>query len=257
MHPDADAARAVEVRGHLLRTVAALAEVHDVEVGWVASAPGLPLVHSLNQVHVTTAAPPDDLLGLAERHQRDLGYRHLVVDDATSASSLADGLEGWKVEREVLMALSGGPSRPVDASRVSGLDEDEAGALMRRWLEEEGFGAKPGVVDQLLEATLREGRVWTEQRLGVRDGRGAAVAMTKLRTNGHGSAWVEDVYTLPEARGRGHARTLVTEAVRRAAHGGSRLTFIVADDEDWPKHLYADVGFRPVARSWSFHRDLA
>ena len=31
---------------------------------------------------------------------------------------------------------------------------------------------------------------------------------------------------------------------------------IVADDNDWPKELYARIGFRPIDRTREFHLDL-
>jgi len=30
--------------------------------------------------------------------------------------------------------------------------------------------------------------------------------------------------------------------------------FITADDNDWPKLLYARIGFRAVGHVWHFHR---
>jgi GNAT superfamily N-acetyltransferase len=66
---------------------------------------------------------------------------------------------------------------------------------------------------------------------------------------------VDDVYTVPEARGRGFARALITHAVALAREAGAGLIFIVADDEDWPKRLYERLGFRAVGHVWQFHRD--
>jgi hypothetical protein len=34
------------------------------------------------------------------------------------------------------------------------------------------------------------------------------------------------------------------------------LSRALADDNDWPKDLYASIGFEPVGRTWAFHRDL-
>jgi predicted GNAT family acetyltransferase len=77
--------------------------------------------------------------------------------------------------------------------------------------------------------------------------------MTKLRANER-VAQLEDVFTAPEARGRGYGRALVTHAAEQARRGGHDLIFIVADDNDWPKLLYAKVGFEPIGWTWSFHR---
>jgi predicted GNAT family acetyltransferase len=88
----------------------------------------------------------------------------------------------------------------------------------------------------------------------VRSTDGALLAITKLRTAGN-TAQVEDVYTTPEARGRGFARALVTRAVELARAGDHDVVFITADDNDWPKQLYARIGFRPLGRLWLFHHD--
>jgi hypothetical protein len=41
-----------------------------------------------------------------------------------------------------------------------------------------------------------------------------------------------------------------------AQERGAEVVFIVADDDDWPKHLYARLGFVPVGRKWTFHKAL-
>ena len=79
--------------------------------------------------------------------------------------------------------------------------------------------------------------------------------MTNLRSD-RSVAQVENVYTAPEARGRGYARTLVTHVTRLAVDAGHDLIFITADDEDWPKELYARVGFEARDWLWLFHRRL-
>ena len=255
--PTAHRDTAAEIRAHLRRTVAAIAEVAQSDIGWTARSDELPLVHTLNQVHIGAPCSARDALALADAQQAHLGYRHLVVDVPEVAAALSGAVAAWKkTDREVLMALSSAPARPVDTSRVSELSEEEAAVLMRRWLEEELTDAGSDVLAQLAAYQEREGRVWHERRLGARDPGGVPVALTKLRSDGAGTAWVEDVYTVPEARGQGHARALVTCAVDDARARGHRLTFIVADDRDWPKELYADVGFRPVAQVWTFHRDV-
>ena len=52
---------------------------------------------------------------------------------------------------------------------------------------------------------------------------------------------------IPEARGRGYGRMLVTRGDRAGREGGHELTFIVADDNDWPKQLYG----RSVLSPWA------
>ena len=164
------------------------------------------------------------------------------------------GANGWAIERDVFMALEESADREVDGTNVIGLSETDMLALMRRWVTEEHPGITVGL-DQVEEYHRREGRFWEERSFGVLGSDGTPAAITKLRYNGT-TAWVEDVYTVPEARGRGYARTLVTHAAELAISEGHDLTFIIADDDDWPKHLYEKVGFRPIGRTRTFHREL-
>lgn len=245
-----------QVLAHLERTVRTLAgEVQEVKLGWAVRTAELPLMHTMNQLHVTAAGGAEEVLAAAAEHQEDLPYRHVVVEEPTTARGLDAGLDrDWRRERLVLMVLRGHPRREVDPRSVVELDEGETDELMRLWAIEDGHDKEEGVLDQLCEYQRREARVWDERRFGVRSEAGAPLSVTKLRSHA-GTAWVEDVYTVPAARGHGHARTLVTYATERARVEGRELTFIVADDRDWPKHLYAEIGFRPVGYLWSFHQD--
>jgi hypothetical protein len=48
---------------------------------------------------------------------------------------------------------------------------------------------------------------------------------------------------------------VVTTAVAAAREAGHELVFLLADDEDWPKHLYRKLGFEPVGYLWDFVRE--
>jgi len=243
---------------HLRRTVETAAdEVQAIPQGWVARTRSLPLVWTLNQVCLTDCASAEQAALLADEHQGDLGFRHLVVQDVETADALAGPLfaGGWDVDREVYMVLTEPPDRDVDAGDVVELSEEQMVDLMRRWLTEERPGVIAEGLHQVTEYNRREGRVWNERRLGVIGDRGTPVTVAKLRSDGN-IAWVEDVYTAPEARGRGYARAVVTRATDIARSAGHDLTFIVADDDDWPKELYAQIGFRPIGTTRTFHHDV-
>jgi predicted GNAT family acetyltransferase len=179
----------------------------------------------------------------------DLSFRHLVIEDGSAAAYLDDSFlaAGWKVEREVIMALDRPPDREVDTSAVVELEEDQMVRLMKLWILEEHVGIEPKAVDQVMEYNRREGRAWNERCFGISDDDGSPVAITKLRMN-DAIAWVEDVYTVPEARERGYARMLVTHATAIARSDRKDVTFILADDDDWPKNLYARIGFERVGQ---------
>jgi ribosomal protein S18 acetylase RimI-like enzyme len=67
-----------------------------------------------------------------------------------------------------------------------------------------------------------------------------------------GVAELDDVHRLERFRRRGIARAVVGRAVREARDAGADLVFLIADDADWPKELYATLGFDPVGGYWQF-----
>jgi GNAT superfamily N-acetyltransferase len=236
------------IRSVLGRTADAM---RPIEAGWVASTPSLPAVWGVNQVWVAQPMTFEALVELTDRELAGLPYLHIAVAHQDSGPGLEQAFRaaGWDVERVVIMILSAEPDREVDTSAVIEASSGEVLELMTRW---HGEGRELGAAElaQLTEYSRREAEACGDRLLGVRSSDGQLVAITKLRASGS-IAQVEDVYTVPEARGRGSARALVTRAVELARH---ELIFIEADDLDWPKQLYARVGFRPVGRLWQFHR---
>ncbi len=235
--------------------VAAVADAaRAIDVGIVLSTPSLPAVWAVNQVRVTATLTFEELVALAEDQMAGFDYRQLAVEDQRNGPELEQAFRaaGWRVERDVIMIHSAAPERPSDTSVVEDVGEDEVLGVLRRWYE--GDEPTPAEIDQLVVFGQREARVLADRLLGVRSSDGRLVAISKLRSDGH-TAQVEDVYTVPEARGRGYARALVSRAVELTRDGGHDLVFIVADDADWPKLLYGRLGFRSAGRLWQFHRD--
>jgi GNAT superfamily N-acetyltransferase len=231
-------------------------EVRSVGAGLVITAPALPAVWSVNQLRVTEPLEFHPLVELADRELASTGYRHIAVEHQASGArlELAFRSASWKVERDLLMVLVDRPDRDADTSVVIEAGEDEVMGLMRRWhLEGADSAVDEDEIAQLVEYNRREGQALGARLFGVRSSDRQLVAIAQLRSDG-ATAQVEDVYTAPEARGRGYARALVTRAVELAREAGHELIFITADDQDWPKLLYRRVGFRPVGHLWQFHR---
>jgi GNAT superfamily N-acetyltransferase len=229
-------------------------EIRLIDHGLVVRTPSLPEVWGLNYVRITEPVSHREALALADGHLPDLAYRQLYVEDEQTGRALEQSLvaDGWRMEREVVMALERGPDRRVDTGNVIEADEDQTLALMRRWYMEGPPETTPEGLRQLVEYARREGRARADRTFGVLGPNGDLVAMTKLRSDGV-TAQLEDVYTAPEARGRGRARTLVSHAAAQGRALPHDLIFIVADDNDWPKHLYAQVGFAAIGWTWVFH----
>jgi GNAT superfamily N-acetyltransferase len=237
--------------------------VRPIDGGWLVLTPSLPQVWSLNHIRLGANAGGGDApttykaaLERAEEHLAALPFRHLVADNDALGQALASPLrrEGFGAEREVIMAASGLPQKRARSAAVMEPDEEAMAAIERRWYGEDGR-VTADAVEHLLEAGKREQRVWHERHFGIAGDDGNLAAITKLRSDGR-TAQVEDVYTIPDARGRGFASTLVLHALSLARQEGHDFVFIIADDGDWPKHLYARLGFEPVGRRWAFHKDL-
>jgi GNAT superfamily N-acetyltransferase len=227
-------------------------EVRPIEAGWVVKSPSLPAVWVINHMRLALPLAFAPLVDLADRQLADSRYVQITVENQDAGPGLEEAFRhaGWKTDREVLMVLTAGPDREADTSIVTDAGEDEVLEIMQRWSGEDELTR--GALDQLREYSRREARACGDRLFGVRSSDGQLVAITKLRGDGS-TAQVEDVYTVPEARSRGYARALVSRAVELARAGGHDLIFITADDNDWPKELYARVGFRPLARLWQFH----
>ena len=233
-------------------------EVQDIPEGWVARTPSLPAVWSLNLVRVQGATTYDEALALSERHLGGGGYDQLYLDHEPTGEALAEVFRsrGWEVDVEVHSVLVGGLDRRPAAVEVVEPSEDEALALMERWMaEDKTLHLTPEGLRQLVESNRLTWRARKARRLGVRGPDGRLAAITLVFSDGS-VGQVEDVYVIPEARGRGYGRALVTRAARLAREAGHELIFIVADDNDWPKQLYAKLGFEPVGRTWLLHREV-
>jgi len=253
---DAAFARALEFERGTLELLAET--VSPIEGGWLILQPSLPVVWSINQVRVARPIDYAEAVALADEHLGDLPYRQLAIEDQASGEALEQAFraDGWRVYRNVTMVLAREPPRDVDTGLVVEPSEDEALALMRRWSAEDPELKLSGdPLRQVVEFSRLSWRARRAVRLGVAGRDGALAAITALFSDGV-MAQIEDVYTVPEERRQGHARAALTRAATLALDADHELTFIVADDNDWPKQLYAQIGFEPVGRVWLFHRDV-
>jgi GNAT superfamily N-acetyltransferase len=197
----------------------------------------------------------DELLAEAERILGGAGYPHraIVISDDEAGTRLAPAIAaaGYTAEPDTTMIFSG---RPPD--RESDLVAEECRFAQVEELIREGYRREhgdPAIVDSFADLQHR-----FEQLVGARffmarvDG--VPAGRCKLYLDA-GDAQVESVSTLEEFRGRGVARAIVLAATRAALAAGARDVFIVADDSDWPKHLYERLGYDHIGRTWQYVRE--
>lgn len=228
-----------------------------IDEGWVVRAATMPDVWVFNNLRIDTEVSYAQAVELCRRHLPDAGFEQIMIEDERLGEGLAEAFrnDGWEVDVDVHSVLERPPDRLVPTDAVVEPEFDETVDLMERWLrEDESLHLTADALRQLRQGNRLTWQARNARRLGVRDDDGRLVAMTLLYSDGR-VAQVEDVYAVPEVRGRGYGRMLVTRAAELAVKGGHDLTFIVADDNDWPKQLYRKLGFEPVGRTWLCHRE--
>lgn len=207
-----------------------------------------PLVIDVNTLEFTRpdrALTPVRLDAVAERLQGALEHRQALFEDAIPARRLARGLvgRGWQSRRYVVM-VHRGPQAQSGEARAVDLSPADYRRAHEVFIRGEPYGADKETVEQLLlVADMVATRIPT--RYFGAGPRGRAVATCALFSRGR-SAQIEDVGTFERYRNQGFGRAVVESATAAAYEAGHRFLFLVADAKDWPRHLYARLGFRPV-----------
>jgi len=215
----------------------------------------LPRARQLNAVlvDVLDAIVVDELVENVDRLQADLDFRLIWVDKEALGRRLEPELvaRGWATTRNLVMTHVR-PGRPAD---TSGVVEIDAATLVPVWAAgiERAPRADPELVRQLVEAQLlRQQAVHVRYFAVLQDG--CPISYCELFSDG-ATGQIESVLTLEQHRGNGYASAVVTKALQASRALGHDLTFLTAEEDDWPKGLYAKLGFEAVGRVWDFTRD--
>jgi predicted GNAT family acetyltransferase len=232
---------------------AAVDRVESIALGKALFTDSLPAVWSLNFLRVEDVGPSaEEIAGEAERLQGGLAHRRVTIEDEAAGRALEAGFVelGWKPDVFLFMVPRREPHRAVDATEVVEVSREELRpireAILREWL---------GAVDddlmaQLSESNRRFAAAGNARHFAVVV-EGKPVSSTDLFTDGT-TAQIEDVGTLPEHRGAGHASAVVLKALAEARAMGHELVFLVADARDWPKEMYRRLGFDPIGEKCAF-----
>jgi ribosomal protein S18 acetylase RimI-like enzyme len=225
--------------------------VEQRDWGELVVTPSLPIVWDANFAIVERwEGTPAELHAELDAAQEELGFRHrktVVLDEALATRvwpALAE--PDWPLQdRFAVMAHRRAPDRPAATAAVEELDLGAFGVVHEAILSEGPHAGDAELAGQLDALLGRIAGVVETRAFGVVVD-GAPVAGACLFRAGP-VAQVEDVATVPEHRGRGHARAVVLRCVEEARAAGAELVFLVANDDDWPKELYAKLGFDLVA----------
>lgn len=181
-------------------------------------------------------------------------HRKVVAPEGTAGDGLAIGFGelGWSIDRLIYMSLRRSPDRTPDVSSVSEVTVNDVRAVQLETNRADGSMTEP------VRAMLVDFRRVLADRLGARfflaHVNGEPAAYCELYRDETGVAQIEDVNTLERFRGRGLARAVVWQAAQQARASGDDLVFLMADDHDWPKEMYAKLGFDPIGHFWQYTR---
>ena len=218
--------------------------------GTVVRATRYPSYFDFNAVRVEEdpAMSVQALIAFADDALAGLAHRRVDVEVIAAAERLRAGFEahGWTALRLLWMRhqvpLAPGPSVAVEQVPYDAVQD-----LRVAWQREELPDQDPGQYHaEAREVALRR----HAQVFAIRE-RTGPVAFAELERDGVG-AEITQVYVQRDYRGAGCGTALTRAAIEAA--GGARDLWIVADDEDRPKKLYARLGFRPAWTAIQFQR---
>jgi RimJ/RimL family protein N-acetyltransferase len=205
----------------------------------------LPIVYDHNYLVVEgAAAGAAELAAEADDALEARHHRRVIVEGG------ADGLAGdfaelhYALATHLVLAHTREPDRLVDTSAVREVELDDIlpgrtlTTLREPWGDDE-------IAHQLNEATRRLAGAVPTRFFAATVGDEIA-GWCELRVH-DGVAQIEDVEVLQEHRGRGLGRAVVQHALDEAQRS-AEVVFLEALAEDWPRELYAKLGFTSVGR---------
>jgi GNAT superfamily N-acetyltransferase len=222
------------------------------EHGIVARASAYPSYYDYNLVLVEgePGMTVPELQAFADEALAGLEHGRMDFEDVEAAGARRDGFTaaGWRSTRLVWMRHDEPLPPPGDAEvEWAEVPYDAVADLRIAWYREDSPDQDPG--DYHRQA--RE----VAQRLNARviavheEGRPVGFAQLEHHDDG---AEVTQVFVHPDHRGGGRGTAMTRAAIEAA--GDVRDLWIVADDEDRPKELYARLGFRTAVKTMEFTR---
>ncbi|UCM86956.1 GNAT family N-acetyltransferase [Streptomyces marincola] len=208
-----------------------------------------------NRLVVDGPVDPRALPGLADEALGHLPHRLITVLHEETGVLGAPGLlaAGYASATHLVMLHTGRVPEGGGAAPV-GLDVLRA-ALVRRW---RGFlpDADDETIRQLVERRrLRARGADTVHFVASRTRAGEAASWADLYLDpARGVAQIEDLLTAEEHLGEGHGNAVLAAALRLAADAGCGTRFLLADEDDWPRHWYGRHGFTAIGRVLEFER---
>ncbi|HUZ82050.1 MAG TPA: GNAT family N-acetyltransferase [Gaiellaceae bacterium] len=208
-------------------------------------ADSVPSVYDANYVSIEDAGvAPDELAAETDRAMERYHHRRVILEHGDDATAAGLAAHGYLASTHLVMAHAREPDRRVDTSMVQEVEFDRlapsrsAITLAEPWGDEE-------IARQLNDAKRLIARAVPTRFFAAIVG-GEVAAYCELRSDG-ATAQIEDVEAVHAYRGRGLGRAIVQHALD-AARCQHDVVFLEALADDWPRLLYAKLGFDVVDR---------
>lgn len=223
-------------------------EVVEYDWGRAFLSPTLPLAWDANWALVErpgmTAA---EVVAAADESLGEYEHRAIAIRDETEGERLTPQIAeipGWEAEQNLYMLWRGASDPQAGGDAVEtplGGCEDLRRKLIRNELPAD-LDSLEETTGQLLEMSRRFGGAGGDRWFVAPPERPVSACCL---LSGEGIGQVEDVGTLPRARGKGLAQAVIRAALAASLEAGHEHTFIVADAADWPRLMYKKLGFEP------------
>jgi ribosomal protein S18 acetylase RimI-like enzyme len=191
----------------------------------------------------------------ADELQASLRHRKVLIPDEQAGARVAEELKekGWRHHMLVTMAYRGPRDRTgageqpraaeqVDRRAVRGAREQAHDAGRR-----DAEAHRQIIAFTELMATVVASRMYA----AFTDGEvGSYCALFQE----HGVGQIDEVTTVERFQRRGLGTAVVEAALRASLADGDELTFLVADEADWPHEWYARLGFEAIGRRYELLR---
>jgi ribosomal protein S18 acetylase RimI-like enzyme len=185
-----------------------------------------------------------ELAADADEALADRRHRRVIVEDGSPGLAADFAAAGYVLSTHLVLAHTRELDRRVDTSMVRKVPLDDLLQARTETTLREPWGTRE-LAQQLNEAKRQIERAVPTQFFAARVD-GEVAGWCELRS-GDGVAQIEDVEVLQEFRGRGLGRAVVQHALDHALAAGG-IVFLEALADDWPRELYAKLGFTVTGR---------
>jgi RimJ/RimL family protein N-acetyltransferase/ribosomal protein S18 acetylase RimI-like enzyme len=208
-------------------------------------ADSIPEVYDCNYLSVDApSVSARELAAEADEALADRHHRRVVVENGAPGLASELGELGYDLSTHLVLARTREPDRTVDTSAIREVELEELESARTEATLREPWG------DAALAVQLNEAKRLVARAVPTRFF--AAVVADEIAGWCEVRAWeetaqIEDVEVRDTYRGRGLGRALVQHALVEAGRWCD-VVFLEALADDWPRELYAKLGFTIVGR---------